>query len=306
MAVCTNCGADVAADAHFCASCGAKLGGDGERPPVVVRHVPSSAWVTAWAAAAVALVAAVIAVAFIGLGSPPRGGNFPPGTLTVGGVDATAAGKVKLDLSKPIPVAGRLPAGVSAIDAVKLTYKAADIELGSAINGTTAEPDGSFKALFRATGGRYLVAGTAASSVSLLRGDATVAHESFVVRSKQSPLATLPTIVSVLSLYALLSRMWWLVRSLRRGRRRRSGPLRLALLGGVTGVVVVAIPWFATGKVPVVSTIVATAALGAAAGLCVGILAIAVGERQRGGASPARGTGTQTSAKAAIDHAGAR
>ena len=303
MALCSNCGAEAGADARFCASCGNKLDGD-ERPPIVVGHVPSSTWVRAWAAAAVALLVAVIAVGFISLGSPPRGGDFPPGTLTVSGVDATSAGSVKVDLSKPVPVSGRLPAGVPAIDAVKLTLSAADIELGSATNGASAAPDGSFKAVFRATGGRYLVAGRAAARISLLRGDATVAHQSFVLRSHQVSLATLPALVSVLSLYPLLSRMWWLARSLRRGRRRRSGPVRLAFLGGVTGVVFLGIPWFVVGKVPVLSTIIAVAILGAVSGLCAGIVAIGVGGRRRGGVPPGRAA--QTSPKAAIDHAGAR
>src|SRR4029077_21186229 len=97
--------------------------------------------------------------------------------------------------------------------------------------------------------------GAAGARIPLLRGDASVGSQSFVVRSEQRSVATLPAIVSLLSLYSLLSRMWWLVRSLRRGRRRLSGPIRLAFLGALIGVVVIGIPWFATGKVPVATTI---------------------------------------------------
>jgi len=55
---------------------------------------------------AVAAVLAVlaVAVALVGLGAPPRGGDLAPGTVTVAGVDPTTGADVKVDMTKPIPV----------------------------------------------------------------------------------------------------------------------------------------------------------------------------------------------------------
>jgi serine/threonine-protein kinase len=220
-------------------------------------------------------------IAAIGLGGPPRSGDIPAGYVTIAGIDPATARVVRLDLSKPIPIAGTLPPSAAQADSVKLTFKASDVELGSAAAGIVPTPDGTFSATFKTSGGRYLLAGKAAAQLEFLRGEGTAAHQNFVVRSTQWALATIPAIVSLVGMWALLNRIGWIWRAMYKGRRRRFGPLRLAGLGALAGAVLVGIAWLVLARAPMLSTVVVCAALGAAAGLCGGMAALYLGDQRR-------------------------
>jgi hypothetical protein len=317
MTVCSHCGAEAEPDDRYCLSCGVALApcpacGFGNRsvaemctqcghrlgttqvaaPAESVDAPPAhaapplslperSALGAIWRPLALALAAAAILIAGVGLGEPPRSGDIPAGYITIAGVDPAAVRVVRLDMSRPIPIAGRLPAQAAHADSVKLTFKAADVELGSGAVGIAPGSDGTFSATFRTSGGRYLLTGKAATQLEFLQGDATRAHRNFIVRSDQWGLATIPAIASIVSLWALLSRVRWLLRSMRRGRRRRTGPIRLAGLGALGGGVFVGLAWLVFARPPLLSTVIVCAALGAAAGACAAIGALNAGDRAR-------------------------
>ncbi len=65
---------------------------------------------------AAVLALSAVAVALIGLGAPPRGGDLQPGMVTVAGVDPTSGDEVRADWSKPIPVTvAGVQAGTAAL-----------------------------------------------------------------------------------------------------------------------------------------------------------------------------------------------
>ena len=338
MAVCSQCGSDADADARFCPSCGAALRecpacGSANRStaqactecghdldvaedevdapapalaapvtapgPLIRKRNPLA---TIWAPLAVGLMTASVVIAAFGLGGPPRSGDIPAGYITIAGVDPATARVVHVDMSKPIPIAGRLPPAAARADSVKLTFKASDVELGSAAAGVVPTPEGTFTATFKTSGGRYLLAGKAAARIELLQGDATRAHQNFIVRSKQFALATIPAIVSLVSLWALLNRIGWIWRGMWKGRRRRFGALRLAGLGTLAGAVFVGIAWLALARTPMLSTVITCAALGAGAGLCGGMAALYLGDRAR---ARRRSQTPQTPTKPALQEASA-
>src|SRR5438128_6427012 len=178
MPACAACGADNPDDSRFCTSCGAPLAEcrschfvnrAGDRfcsrcgtalgdvattdvtaggPPVVLPGRPRPR-VVEWTAAAVALLAAALVIALIGVGSPGRSGDIPAGAIRVGGVDVASGRVIHLNLSNPVPVRGVLPARASGADSIRLRYRAAGITLGSGTVPLTASPEGQFSTSFK-------------------------------------------------------------------------------------------------------------------------------------------------------------
>ena len=284
---CTNCGFVNRAGDRFCATCGQFLEPQSPEPVLTDDEPPPppsglGAAAVPWAAAAILLAVASVLAAFLGVGSPTRSGNLPKGTLTVAGIDPTAGTPVTLDLSKPTQIEGVLPPGATEADSVRLAFSTADIELGSASVPIVVQPDGRFVTYFRNSGGgRYLIAGDTTGEVSLLHGASTLMYQDFDAHLENRSLLTIPLLVTIVGLYSLFWRITSLLRSLRRGRRRRSGPLRLALLGGVGGIAVTLVAWITDVREPTVAAIVLSAAFGAAAGFTAALSALAFGERRR-------------------------
>ena len=309
---CPACGFTNRSSAHACTECGHHFDAteDEVDAPAPVLAAPTAApgaparkhspLAAVWAPLAVGLTIATVVIAAFGLGGPPRTGDIPAGYITIAGVDPTTARVVRLDLSNPIAIAGRLPPAAAHADSVKLTFKAADVELGSAVAGILPTPEGAFSATFKTTGGRYLLAGKAATQLEFLQGDTTRAHQNFIVRSKQFALATIPAIVSLIGMWALLNRIGWLWRAMYKGRRRRFGPIRIAGLGALAGAVLVGIAWLVLARAPMLSTVVVCAALGAGAGFCGGMAALYLGDKRR--ARP-RSQPPQTPTKPALQEA---
>jgi serine/threonine-protein kinase len=229
---------------------------------------------------AVVLLALAAALAFGGVGKPSRSGDIAPGTVTVNGIDVASGRAAKLDLSKPIVVAGKVPKAVPA-DALKLGFSAAGISLGTATSKITPAPDHTFSASFNTSGSRYLMAGRATGEVSVLAGPATVAHQSFEVRSTQSPLATIPGAVSIASLLFIAGYPNSVLRAMRRGRRRSSGVVAFVLLGALFGVAAVVAAWLTSTKEPTLGTAVVCMVVGALAGVATGLGGLQLGRRRK-------------------------
>ena len=78
----------------------------------------------------VVLLVLAVLVAIIGLGTPTTSANIPPRTITVAGADPSAGKVIKVDLSKPIVVAGMLPPTATSSNSLRLAFSAAGITLG--------------------------------------------------------------------------------------------------------------------------------------------------------------------------------
>jgi hypothetical protein len=205
--------------------------------------------------AALALVLATIVLALAGLGSPDYKPAIPG--LAVNGTPA-GTDPIELDLAEPVLVTG------SAAGAARVTirFSVAGVPLSSA--AATAEPGdgGTFTATLEPTGARYLVAGEVTATVDVDGTEAT-----FPVSSAQSPFLTVPGLLGIGLLLFVAAYAESLLRSRRRGRKRVTAPVGMAVIGALGGVAAVVAVWLVAAKEPVVATVVACAALGAGAGV---------------------------------------
>jgi serine/threonine-protein kinase len=212
---------------------------------------------------------AAVAVALIGFGSAPSGGDLKPGAVTVNGIDPTGNHEVSVDLSKPIPVAASVPGA----DAVTLSY---DI-FGLSVGGGEAplSPEGA--ATVAPPVNRYVLAGNVPAKITLLHDHTPLGAQRFILSGSQSAYTTVTaaaTLIVVLIAGAYLESH---LRVLRRGRERPSSVVAVPLFAAALAVAIVAAAWILLGNPPTVATLVVSAGLGAGAGL-----AAAIGAGQRG------------------------
>lgn len=243
-------------------------------PPKVPRQpsAPRSPMIAFAVAAALALAA--VAVALIGLGSAPVGGDLAPGAVTIDGIDPATNPEVSVDLSKPIPVAVTIPGA----DSVAMSLDVLGFSMGR--REAPLGPDGL--AAVPAPVNRYLLAGNLPAEVTVLRDHAPLGAQRITLSSKQSGVATVmagATVVVVLIAGAYLESH---LRVLRRGRERPSSVIAVPLFAAVLAAAIVAAAWILLGTPPTVATLVVSAGLGAAAGLAAAIAAGQRGRRTRG------------------------
>jgi serine/threonine-protein kinase len=227
---------------------------------------------------AVALLALAFAVALVGVGSP----TYAPGsgsTLTLNGVPVGEQA-VELDLARPVTVAGTSAPGSQPGPRVTLELSALGIPLGSASATAPPTASGSFTVEVDASGARYLVPGQVTGRVVVGEGDDADRRE-FPVRSKQSPLLTVPGIAGIALVLFLGAYAESLLRSRRRGRKAVAAPAGLAVIGVLAGAAAVATAWLTGSDEPVMGTLVICGALGAAAGIVASIAAAQSAQRRR-------------------------
>ena len=224
-----------------------------------------------------AVVAAVlgmlaVAVAVIGLGASPRGGDLPAGTVTVAGIDPTTGLEVKADMSKPIPVT---VAGLPG-DRVTLALDVAGATVGRHEEPITPAATGP-TAMVSPPVNRYLLAGRTTAVLTVLDGEAVTATYRFTLTSTQPATTTgLAVGIVVLALFAAAYLESYL-RGLRRGRGRISASVGIPLSAAGLAVTVVGAAWVLLGHEPTVATVAASAALAAVAGIAATIGALRLG-----------------------------
>jgi serine/threonine-protein kinase len=227
---------------------------------------------------AVAAVLAIlaVAVALVGLGAPPRGGDLPPGTVTVAGVDPTTGGEVTADMTKPVPVT---VVGLQG-DRVALALDVAGATVGR--HEATITPAGPGPtAMVPAPVNPYVLAGRTTAVLTVLNGQTPTATYRFALASTQPATTTgLAVGAVVLALFTLAYAESYL-RGLRRGRSRVSASVGLPLSAAGSAVAAVGAVWVLLGHEPTVTTLVASAALAAAAGIAATIGAMRVGRAFR-------------------------
>jgi serine/threonine-protein kinase len=220
-------------------------------------------------AVATALALAALAVALIGFGAVPLGGDLTPGAVTINGIDPTQSHDVTVDLSKPIPV-GVTAAGADAVtlslDILGLSVGRSEAQLGPGGATTIAPPVN-----------RYVLAGNMPAEITVLRGQTPLGTERFTLSSTQSAATTALAAATVIVVLIACAYLESHLRVLRRGRERPSSMVAVPLFAAALAVAVVAATWILLGKPPTVATLVVSAGLGAGAGL-----AAAIGAGQRG------------------------
>jgi len=229
-------------------------------------------------AVAAVLALAAIFIALVGLGSPAAGGDLPPGSVTVSGVDPAATGEVPVDLAKPIPITVTVPGA----DSVSLALNI----LGNSMGGRDAPlapgPTGGTTTLPTPVN-RYVMAGRLPAEITVMRGETPVGTYRFTLSSNQSAFTTV-TAAATLALFLIAAAyLESNIRVLRRGRESPASVVAAVLFAALLAVSVVAAAWILLGNPPTIATVATSAGLGAAAGL-----AAAIGARQVGGRRSSR------------------
>ena len=237
----------------------------------VLRPPRSARWPAFGALVAAAGLAALAAVVPPSAADPAR-----PPTLDLSVNSAPAGGGSRLDLTSEVRLAGvpvgldepagqnepaagvpgaaGAPGSAGAAEApgsagaggaaaaaeapvARLRLSAAGVPLGEVTSGPLEFGDGRWQASVEPPAmARWLAGGAVTGEVVLERSGAAVATEAFTVRPAQFPLLSAMGAGSVLLLMFTLAYLESIMRSVRRRRLRRSGPLLAAPVGAVFGV----------------------------------------------------------------------
>jgi Protein kinase domain len=220
----------------------------------------------------------VVLVAFLGIGSTSTGGDIPPGTVTVAGAAMPATRVVELDLSKPVPI--EVTVGAPTADRVRLSLDSLGQHLSQ--NAATLVPAGAGQsASIDAASAQYLAGGRLSGEIELLKGGAVVGHQRFGATTSQSGLLTAAGVVTILVLLFAAAYAESFARSLRKGRRIRTGTIGMGIMGGLIGAAIVSLMWVVGLRSPSLVTIVACALLGAGTGVAAAVTAVRFGKGRR-------------------------
>lgn len=212
-------------------------------------------------------------VAFVGVGEPERGGGL---AVTVNGLDPADPDGVPLDLAEPIVVAGP---GLSG--RVALAFSVLGVEIGSAEADVAPGADGTPSATLDASSKRYLVAGEVTGEVRPAAGGDPSSVRSFAVRPRQTPVATVPGGAGIALTLFVLAYAESLLRSLRRGRKKITATIGMAVIGALLGLTMVVGVWLVVRQEPAVATVAVCAALGMAGGVEAAVAARRISQRRR-------------------------
>ena len=221
----------------------------------------------------------VLLVAFVGIGSPSTGGPTVAGAV-VHGTPLPTNHVVALDLSKPIVI--EAPEGPAKADRVRFSLTSLD----QPVFRTTAEltpsgPAAGQSASIDASGAQYLAGGRLTGEVELLDGTVVTGHQTFAARTTKTGLLTAAGAVTILVLLFAIAYGESFARSLRRGRRVRSGIVGLGIMGGLIGLATVSAMWVTGVRAPTIATLVVCGLLGAGAGVAAAFAAVRTGKGRR-------------------------
>lgn len=247
--------------------------------PVGERESPRVPYIVAGALTAVAVL-----LALVGLGSPPRGGDLMPGTVTIAGVDPVTADGVTIDMTKPIVVTvNGVDGDIAALDQMILGggISASDGRIFVEGDEGTAELDPP---------NPYIVAGRTTGELTISDGEKRIASYRFGLRSTQSAWTTaLAGGVLFIALFAV-AYVESFSRTLRRGRREMSARVGLPIAAAFLAVAMVGVVWIAAGREPTPATLAVCVLLGVGAGVSLSIAAMRHGVANR---NPRSGEGSR-------------
>jgi serine/threonine-protein kinase len=138
-----------------------------------------------------------------------------------------------------------------------------------------------FSTSIDASGLKYVVPGQTITKLSFEGNGATLASTSFKIKAKQSPFLTVPGAIAIAAVLFAVAYAESLLRSLRRRKKQISGPIGLALVGALVGVIVVAWAWLLTSVQPGTPALVVCVITGAASGVAAGLAGVRLGRLRR-------------------------
>ena len=243
---------------------------------VPVRQVLANpAWPLPWAVVTAALLGLLAVLALGGVGSAPAGPAA--GALLVNGRDATA--RPVVDLAEPFSLKPARVAAARGANKVVVTLAIAGVPL---VEPSVTAPVADGSVVVDARGSRYLAAGTIEGKATFLRNGTELTSVSFPLRTKRSAFTSVPGIAAVIALLFVLAYAESQLAPLRRrGRRRWSSLLGLAFAGAALGALAVVFTWLTGTDALLTSAVGVCAAVGAVAGVTLGVTAYKAGRRAR-------------------------
>jgi serine/threonine-protein kinase len=222
------------------------------------------------------LALAAVGVALLGLGTPPRGGDLRPGTVTIAGVDPTGTDTVVIDMTKPIPIT------VSGIDGdtAGLSLDVLGVPVGQRDSPLILGGQGLTAAVPPPVN-PYVLAGRITGEVTIRNGPTETGTYRFGIRTTQPATTTAVAVITVLLALFAGAYAESFVRALRRGRSRVTGYIGLPAGAAGLAVSVVGAVWVLLGREPTVKAIVGSAVLAAAAGIAATVAASRIGRKYR-------------------------
>jgi serine/threonine-protein kinase len=227
-------------------------------------------------ALATVLAIIAIAVAVIGLGALPRGGDLPAGAVTFAGIDPTTAVATDVDLSKPIPVTVTGAFG----DRVTLGWDVLGMTIGrhdAALQPGPAGLAGSVPPPLNP----HLIAGRTTAVLTVFNGEIPTATYRFGVKSTQPATTTAVAVGAMLLVLFAAAYVESGLRALRRGRSRLSAGVTVPLGMAGLAVATVAGAWVLLGHEPTRTTVVVSGGLAIAAGIAAAVGGARVGRTFR-------------------------
>ena len=230
-------------------------------------------WPASWAAVSAALLALLAVLALGSLASAPA--RPASGAVIVAGQDA-ARGVPVVDLAHPFELT--MPAARAA-DQVTVALSIAGIPL---VAPTVGKPRADGHVTVDARGSRYLAAGAATAHATASRAGRTLTTVDFPLRASSSSFATLPGVLAGIALlFSLAYAESQLGPLRRRGRRRLSSLVGLAVAGAALGALGAVFVWLLGKDLLLPGTVWMCAVTGAVAGITVGVTAYKAGRRAR-------------------------
>jgi len=231
------------------------------------------------------LLALLVVLGALGIGTAePAPSTLRRGTARVAGVDITSGRTIAANLAHDVPVRiRRLP--VSARDAVyvRLGFSALGLELPPSRSAVLVPtPDGGMRAAVDAQRVRVLVSGKVTGQLRFLDADKhELRADEFRFQAERPAFLAANGLVGILMLAFVVTYGWSLSLPLRRGRRRTSAYVGMAILGGVAGAAVVDVAWALGGPQPTWSTLLMGVALGLGAFVALSRAVLVIGRRRR-------------------------
>jgi predicted Ser/Thr protein kinase len=235
-------------------------------------------------AAAGLLLAALLAISALGLGSPHTSGSLQRGQVTVAGVDVASGRTVGADLAHGVPLhVAHLPAPARHAHYVRLGFSSLGVELPASRSAVLVPSrHGGFQATVDATRDRILFAGRVTGTVRFLDSNKHGLLASDFRFDAQRPFYVVANgVLGLLVLAFALSYAWSLSHPLRRGRRRSSAFVGMGINGAITGAMIVDLGWAIVGPQPTLATVAAGIILGMLAFVLLAQAILVLGRRRR-------------------------
>jgi serine/threonine-protein kinase len=234
-------------------------------------------------AAAAVLFIALVVVSAIGIGSPSVDGPMTRGQARVAGVDVASDRVVSADLGDEIPVRVlELPERAQDARYVRIGFSVLGVELPPSRSGRLRDAGGDRVARVDAKRDRILWSGETTGRLMFLDGrKRELLSEEFRFDAERPFFLTFVGLFSLLVLAFVASYGWSLTQPVRRGLRRRSVYLTMAVLGVVTGGALLGLGWSIFGPQPTAATIAICAALGAVSFVALAQVLVISGRRAR-------------------------